>query len=155
MKLDHLKSLWKKYRLVCAVLLIGLFLILLPHGSHTNENTAHTESMKSDIPTAEESEKRLVQLLKKVRGVGEVHVLLSFAASEERVYVKDEGETVLLNVGSGKQIGLERKVVLPAYQGAVVVCEGAEDASVQMRVIEAVRQFTGLRTDQISVLPLV
>ena len=61
---------------------------------------------------------------------------------------------MIINTGSGKQEALEKKVVYPTYQGAIIVCSGAEDASVQMRVIEAVRQYTGLRTDQISVLPL-
>ena len=81
-------------------------------------------------------------------------MLLSYESSEERFYTKDDGETVLINTGSGKQEALEKKVVYPTYQGAIIVCSGAEDASVQMRVIEAVRQYTGLRTDQISVLPL-
>ena len=79
---------------------------------------------------------------------------MSYESSEERLYTKDEGETVLISTGSGKQEALEKKIIYPKYQGAIIVCAGAEDASVKMRVIEAVRQFTGLRSDQISVLPL-
>lgn len=150
---ETIKKLWQRYRYACAVLILGLILLWIPG----RKNSTTSESIKpgaSSAPTTEKAEQRLAEVLSKTKGVGEVRVLLSYESSEERFYTKDDGETVLINTGSGKQEALEKKVVYPTYQGAIIVCSGAEDASVQMRVIEAVRQYTGLQTDQISVLPL-
>ena len=153
MKIETLKKLWSKYRYACAVLALGLLLLLLPGRKDTTASDSASFAA-SEIPNAEAAEKRLADILKDMQGVGKVRVLLAFESSEEHSYIKDEGETVLISAGSGKQEALEKKIIYPTYQGAIIVCEGAEDATVQLRVIEAVRQFTGLRTDQISVLPL-
>lgn len=150
---ESMKKLWMKYRYACAVLILGLVLLWIP-GRNSSTASENATSTVSFAPTTENAERRLAEILSKTKGVGEVRVLLSYESSEERLYTKDDGETVLINTGSGRQEALEKKVLYPTYQGAIIVCTGAEDASVQMRVIEAVRQYTGLRTDQISVLPL-
>lgn len=150
---EAIQKIWQKYRYAIVVLIVGLLLLWIPG----RKGSAAPETEHAPAPTsssAETAELQLSEILSKTKGVGEVHVLLSYESSEERLYTKDEGETVLISTGSGKQEALEKKVVYPKYQGAIIVCAGAEDASVKLQVIEAVRQFTGLRTDQISVLPL-
>ncbi|MBQ7737138.1 MAG: hypothetical protein IJT62_04820 [Oscillospiraceae bacterium] len=69
-----------------------------------------------------ESEKRLCRGLEQMEGVGMVWVLLS------------EKE--------GRDAG---------YEGAVVICSGADDASVRLRVVEAVSAFTQLGSNKIIV----
>lgn len=147
------KKIWTKYRYACAVLVLGLILLWFPGRKSDADIDPDTMPVQSSQST-ENAEQQLSDILSKTKGVGEVRVLLSYESSEERLYTKDEGETVLISTGSGKQEALEKKIIYPKYQGAIIVCAGAEDASVKMRVIEAVRQFTGLRSDQISVLPL-
>ena len=153
MKSETLKRMWHKYRYACLILLVGMILLAMPgKSSQTGEKTEHAVS--ETIPNVEQAEERLSEILQSIRGVGEVRVLLSCKTSEERVYTKDEGQTVLLNVGSGTQEPLEKKIVYPVYLGAVIVCSGAGDAAVTSRILEAVHQYTGLRSDQISVLPM-
>ena len=153
MKAETVKELWLKYRYAVCVLAVGLLLVVLP-GKKSPDSNASTPTGGELLTDAESAEKRLADVLTQMKGVGEVRVLLSYQCSEERLYTRDDGETVLVSVGSGKQEALEKKTVYPIYQGAVIVCRGAEDPAVEMRVIEAVHQYTGLRTDQISVMPL-
>ena len=40
------------------------------------------------------------------------------------------------------------------YLGAVVVCDGADSAAVQLRVMQAVSALTGLGSDKISVIKM-
>jgi len=40
------------------------------------------------------------------------------------------------------------------YRGAVVVCQGGDNASVRLAVVEAVSNATGLTSDRITVLKM-
>ena len=150
---DSLKKLWKKYRYACVVVLVGIAILALPNGS-TKRQAQADGSSEALLPNAEEAEEKLSDTLQKIQGVGKVYVTLSYKTSQEEIYLKDDGQTVLVNEGSGVQKPLEKKIVFPVYLGAVVVCDGAEKASVREQILDAVHQFTGLRSDQIAVLPL-
>ena len=47
--------------------------------------------------------------------------------------------------------GVGRAEVLLSESGAVIVCEGGENASVRLRVTQAVRCYTGLGADDIEI----
>ena len=42
----------------------------------------------------------------------------------------------------------------PRFQGALIVCEGADSAAVRLRLLEAVSAVTGLSTDRITVVKM-
>lgn len=42
----------------------------------------------------------------------------------------------------------------PTYQGAIVVCQGADDPGVKLALVQAVASVTGLGTDQITVVKM-
>ena len=50
--------------------------------------------------------------------------------------------------------GLVRQVNPPEYLGAVVLCQGADNPSVKLSIVEAVSKATGLTTDRITVLKM-
>ena len=50
--------------------------------------------------------------------------------------------------------GAGRVRVLCSEEGAAVVCEGAADASVRLAVTRAVAAYTGLGSNEITVLPM-
>ena len=52
---------------------------------------------------------------------------------------------------SRTESGLVRQTLGPVYRGAVILCQGADDPTVKLAVVEAVRCVTGLGADQISV----
>ena len=149
----------KKYKFMILVLLAGMVLMMWPDAEETTE---------ASVPVTRESslQESLEEILEKISGAGQVSVLLTQAAGEETVYQTDENtsvqesgsstqrQTVLISGAGREETGLVKKVKAPTYLGAVVVCQGADNASVRLAVVEAVRSATGLSTDRISVLKM-
>ena len=48
----------------------------------------------------------------------------------------------------------EVKRVLPVFRGAVVLCDGADDASVRLSVTQAVSTVCGIGADKVTVLKM-
>ena len=147
--MDRLKGFLGKYRYVLLVALAGLALMLLPGGDGA-------EKTVQPIPASESLESRLEEILRRIEGAGDVAVLLTQAQSGETFY-QTEGEdekTVLVTGADRSESGLVRTSQAPVYQGAVVVCRGADSPAVRLAVVEAVANATGLGTDRITVLKM-
>ena len=143
----------RKYKFIIIILLVGIMLLALP-----------TE-WKKEEPTAPVSQKTTLQesledILSKIAGAGRVSVLLTPATEGETLYQINENissdgsgssrhcETVLVSGTGREESGLIRQVKAPTYLGAVVVCQGADNAAVRLAVVEAVRSATGLTRDR-------
>lgn len=157
-------SFLKKYKFAVIVLLVGILLLVYPT-KEEKEPVSESVSQEAALQTVMLQE-ALEEILGKISGAGEVSVLLTQAAGEETVYQtndqtsSDESgnssrrETVLISGSSREETGLIRQIKAPTYLGAVIVCQGADNASVRLAVVEAVRSATGLTTDRISVLKM-
>lgn len=153
--LDYLK----KYKFMILVLLAGMVLMMWPDAEEPKQTPA---------PAIREIslQDSLEGILEKISGAGQVSVLLTQSAGEETIYQTDENssvqengssahrQTVLVSGAGREEMGLVKKVKAPTYLGAVVVCQGADNASVRLAVVEAVRSATGLSSDRISVLKM-
>ena len=84
--------------------------------------------------------------------------MLTVEEGETTVYQYDETAsgktTVIITDEERAESGLVQQVIPQKYRGAIVVCQGADSASVRLSVIEAVAKVTGLGTDRISVLKM-
>ena len=152
-------ELWKKYKFVLMVVLVGIILMLLPVSSQTKE----TEENKSQIP--QESfdlaamEQRMEEVLGKIDGVGKLRLMLTLQSGTRLTLAEDtqrdqdrtQRETVTLNRGSGNQEIVITNRFYPVYQGAVVVCQGADSSAVRLAITETVQALTGLPSDRIRV----
>ena len=157
-------SLFTKYRYVVLILVIGLAMMLLPTGR--NKENKNDAVLLPVSETEQSLQTQLEQLLTTVHGAGAVKVLLSTSEGEQVQYQTDtditnrEGDatqrvtTVTITDGERNQNGLIKQVNPPKYQGAVVVCDGADDPSVQLAIAEAVSKITGLGLNRISVLKM-
>lgn len=159
--MQKLPELLSRYKYVLLIAAIGIAFMLLP-----------AESPREQSPSAEDTvqslsqQEQLEQILSKIDGVGSVRVLLTVAQGEKTLYEYDEDsadgtdsmqlrrETVLITDSDRSQTGLIRQVIPPVYQGAVVVCKGADSAAVRLAVVQAVSAATGLSADRISVLKM-
>lgn len=147
----------KKYRYVALVLLAGLILMALPEGE--TEDTEPVQSQSESQPSLQES---LEEILSQIQGAGKVRVLLSEASGTETVYQTDvdstdsttRRDTVILSASDRGEAGLVRQTNPPDYLGAIVLCQGADNAAVRLSIVEAVANVTGLTTDKISVLKM-
>ena len=111
----------------------------------------------------EELERKLEQALAQIDGVGEVRVVLTLQSGPRRILAQDSQSTVdegrteaeVTNVVISASSGVEGTVTLqqlsPQFQGALVVCSGGGEPTVQLRLVEAVSALTGLGADKISV----
>ena len=156
---DKLKLLGK-YKYVLFVILIGVVLMLLP-----NKTTRKAESAETKISEVNEEE-RIQNILKMVHGAGRVAVYLKTERSEQYIYQTDNDassttdrndqskDTVLVTDSERNQSGLIQTVLTPKYAGAVIVCDGADDAYVKLSIVDAVSKATGLGSDKISVLKM-
>lgn len=150
----------KKYKYVFIIVIAGIALMMLPSG--TNEEKTKTEQIiQSNQQTMEE---RLTEALSQIRGAGRVRVMLTEAAGAETIYKTDEHistggdssssqkDTVTVTDKDRTQNGLITQIIPPQYQGALIVCQGADDPQVRLAIAEAVASLTGLRTDRITIV---
>ena len=153
------KELVRKYRYVLLVVLAGLFLMALPDGKKTK---AAPEPAAAETEPRQDLQTELEEILSQIQGAGRVRVLLTQREGERTVYQTDEdstssgirSDTVLLNGSDRSQTGLVQQVNPPTYLGAVIVCQGADSASVRLAIVSAVGSVTGLSTDKITVLKM-
>ena len=145
----------KKYQYVLFVVLLGVFLMMIPQKAKESQPTAQTEQTKeSDL------QKKLSTILSQISGVGKVEVLLTEAIGSDTIYQMDtrqnlgDADTVIVMDRNREETGLVKQILPPVYRGAVVVCQGADSASVRLSVVDAVKSVTGLSSDCITVLKM-
>jgi len=151
-----------KYRYAVLILIVGAVLMLIPGKTEQTKSAASVPS----APSAETNvTQELTQILEQIKGVGKVQVMLTVASGEMTIYQYDEDsqtgekgsirkETVIISDSDRNEAGLIQQTIPPKYQGAVIVCEGADHASVCLAVADAVSKVTGLGTDRICVLKM-
>ena len=152
------KELVKKYRYVLLVVLAGLFLMALPDG----KNAKAAPEPAAETEPSQNLQTDLEEILSQIQGAGRVRVLLTQREGEQTVYQTDEdstssgvrSDTVLLSGADRSQTGLVQQINPPVYLGAVIVCQGADSASVRLAIVSAVGSVTGLSADKITVLKL-
>ena len=149
----------KEYRYAAMILTAGLILMLIPFGGKEETTATAYQEIQCEEDDLQE---QLAEILSAVQGAGKVKVLLTQARSEQTVYQMDIQEredaltedTVLVTAADRSQQGLVLHRITPKYQGAVIVCQGADKAAVRLALVEAVADATGLSTDAITVLKM-
>ncbi len=151
-------GLLKKYRYVLIVLLIGIGLMLIPDFEKELDTTP-----VSNTPEFTNQSEELTGILSQIQGAGKVRVMLTLASGEQTVYQTDKDmdasgsvryQTVTVTDSNRNQQGIVQQILAPEYRGAIILCQGAEDASVRLAIVEAVSDATGLTSDRISVLKM-
>lgn len=170
MKTDKLKKVMEpllKNKYVLILLAVGLILLLFTSGNdkktvETNIATGLTETGFS----VDELENRLADALSSIQGAGKVQVVLTVKSSTEQVVAEDRDsseritadgsdtensvKTVLIDSGSSES-PVTLKYIYPEFQGALIIAQGADDASVRLALTEAVSSLTDIGSDRITV----
>ena len=151
------QDLIKKYRYLFMILLVGILFMTIPQ----SEQSAITQAaIAQDIePNLQTS---LEEILSYISGAGTVKVLLTQSKGEEIVFQSDENtspenvrrDTVLITNSARENQGLVKQTNPPQYQGAIIVCQGAESANIRLQIVNAVMSVTGLTSDHITVLKM-
>ena len=157
--LGKFSSFFIKYKYVLLVIIIGVILMFLPVGEKKQENRIVAPSTVNEQSN---TETQLEEILSKVSGAGRVEVMLTTAKGEETRYQTDNNlsndqsreDTVILTDEQRAQNGLITQINPPIYQGAIIVCDGANNPVVRLAIVEAVSKATGLGADKITVLKM-
>ena len=159
-------QLLRKYRIPLLVFLLGVALALVPgrtKKTETQQLTTETADTAFDLSAVQ---KQMEALLSAIDGAGRVRLMLTLSSGERVVYQTDsrtatasgsttqETETVFRQSGGSEKEPAVQSVIYPQYQGAVVICDGAERASVRLAVIQAVSSLTGLGSNKIAVVKM-
>jgi stage III sporulation protein AG len=145
-----------KYKFVILILLVGVGLMLIPTGSkEKTPDESVTEQVEQQVMLADELE----EILTNIQGAGRVQVMLTMRAGEQTIYQTDtpstdRQDTVIVTDEDRAQGGLIQQILAPTYRGAIVLCQGADSASVCLAIKDAVSKVTGLDSSQISVLKM-
>lgn len=166
MEIKHITSkitdIFRKYRYAALVLILGIILMMLPQ-KNTEEKIEDTVTESAPVISVES---KLSDILSMVDGAGRTTVFLTESAGAETIYQVDDQtrtdsetketkiETITVTDKSKDTRGLVRQVLPAQYLGAIVVCQGADDPTVKLAIVEAVSKVTGLGADRISVLKM-
>jgi len=158
---------FRKYQYALLVLLAGICLLMIPSN---REKQSEPAVVPVAVAEKESVEEQLETLLTQVDGAGRVSVMLTVAegertvlqtdlTTEERtgdtvVEISSGVETVFSDAGGSKKEAIPVQTLGPVYQGAVVVAEGADLASVRLNLTNAVMSLTGLSADKITVIKM-
>lgn len=154
-----------KFRIPLLIFAAGLLLMLLPTGTRSMRSS-DTAAQTAQTPELTPPQAEMEEILSRIEGAGRVELMLTLRTSGASVYQTDtrtvtsgsgtteECETVFGQTsGSGKE-PVVQTTLAPQYQGALVVCDGADRASVRLAVVQAVASLTGLGSNQIAVVKM-
>lgn len=153
-----------KYKYAVLVVLIGITLMLIPTRSKTD--TASNEEPKTTVTAECLVQEELEKILSYIQGAGSVKVMLKEATGVETVYQTNQDISVSENSSTTKiqvitvtdsnrnEVGLIKQINPSKYQGAIILCQGADDPVVKLAVTDAVSKITGLGADKIAVLKM-
>ena len=163
---QKLVAILERYKFVFVVILVGIALLILPDlggGTAAEAGQAASGEAASLNFDLEALERKLSSTLSQVEGAGKVSVALTAKTSTRQVLAQDasteqkEGEltesrsTVVVSKGSGREEAVPLQQIYPQFQGALVVCEGADNPNIRLAMVEAVSALTGLGSDKISI----
>ena len=175
-RVENLVSFW----IILIITLIFINKILKDDDStkktdYVNETGVELASSENVKTSSDELEKKLENILKKVNGVGNVSVLLTYSESgsvipiynisqststtEEKdtsggtrtIVSEDNKKDVITD--SSSNIVTEKKV-MPKIEGAIITAQGAKDPNIKSNIISAVEAVTGLANHKIQVFEM-
>ena len=162
-KQETVKGLWERYKSIALILLAGVVMLAWPE---REQQTVSEQPVGMETP--EETEARMERILERIEGVGQLKLMLTVESGVRRELAMDTELSYRGNVLAPDEYSSQMETVIvsegqndvpvvvysgsPVYRGAVVVCQGAENAGVRLAVTQAVAALTGLRSDRIMVI---
>lgn len=152
---------WMKKENLGVLLLVGLLLLVIAlptrqgnENTNTEENTQVTDQSLQEQDWQTKMEKRLVEVLEQVQGVGKAEVFLTCEGTQEKVVEKDEAETVYERDSRGNQTPYVSSEIYPQVTGVLVVAQGGDDPVVIQNIQEAVQVLFQVEAHKIKVMKM-
>ncbi len=148
----------KKTLLIILMALLGIFFISLSeikeYGINDNEYNEEIEEINFD-----DAEKRLKNIIKCIKGVGDVETYITYDCKYETVYavnsdVKTDEKQVQSKseyIITDEDTGLILKMIYPKIRGVAIVCQGGDDPVIKEKIYSVVSALFDISTNKISV----
>lgn len=172
---EKLKAFFTKQnrtKLIVILGICGMVLIMISELIPDSKSEETGVKVSSD-PVTEDTyeykrqiETELSDILGKIKGVGEIHVMVTIEGTTEYVYAEEldtdtdkDGEKIseqyknqiVMTEENGKKDALVRKIIKPQISGVVIVCQGGGDVSLNERVLKAASTALNLPSSKICV----
>ena len=170
---NKIKIIIKKYFkviLLVFLLLVGIIVYFTFNNKITKTNTTASNISIKYTTTMEycsDLENKLTKVLSKVKGVGNVSVMITLDGSPEIKYASDEdlktssnssssttttSSTPIIVNNGGESTPLITSESLPQVKGVIVVSSGAYDIGVKLDILNAVSTLLDISTEKVVVL---
>ena len=162
----RIEPIFGKYKYTILILVIGIVLMLIPGTVSTGISKKNQQPVAITATGQTDIQMELETILGCIWGAGDVKVMLKEATGAETVYQSNEDHTdsenstttrtdvITITDSNRGEYGLIRQVNPPKYMGAIILCQGADDPTVRLAVVDAVSKITGLGSDKIAVLKM-
>lgn len=173
----------KKIKLITLIGLIGITLIFISSFDFNNSSKQKEDINENKIITEEQyvlqMEKKVLDLVQNIQGVGTAKVMVTLENGVENVYVNEtkkesdktqdntsneknkvsqsdnvEQKVIIVDGGNGKKEALIKTQLQPKVQGVVVVCQGGSELNVKQNVTEAVKTALNITSNRVFVTQL-
>lgn len=147
----------KTIGIFAAIVILGIVLMLGENGIRV-KNTSETAT---DATEDYELEQRLSAILSKVKGAGNVNVMITYQAGKEKVIAyntnKEKDNSAFLSRESTEAvINGDSPVILkelyPEIEGVLIVAQGGGNTEVKNNLIRASKALLGIDVNKIEVL---
>lgn len=171
---SKLKSLWDRIKkvkhieiyiaVIFAVIILAIYLstIWSPKKKvpEANNSTENEQTLSTSMEYARDLENKLVNVLSKIKGAGDVNVVVTLENGFEYLYATEE-ETRTATDGSkvttSKVILVDGKPVVtqeiyPTIKGVLVTSSGADNISVKFSILSALQTVIDVSNENITIL---
>lgn len=147
----------KRPKLLVAAGIGFMIIILLSTGIGTEKTEKKTDTSASESTPylyADETEKKLEQVISLIDGAGRCKVMVTLDTSEENIYASDindsKSEYVVIKTSSDEG-GLLLKIIQPKIRGVAVVCDGGDSYITVNSITDTVCSVLGISSSRVSV----
>ena len=163
-KSDRIKKILEKLRedkKVLLILLLSLLGVVLIAFSEFDTDSSAASEVDAQLSggDSECAESKLENIIKKINGVGDVAVYITYDCEYETVYAvnsekrtdNDSEDTKTEYIITDKDTGLVLKTVYPKVRGVAVICQGGNDPVVKEKIYSIVSALFEISSNKISV----
>lgn len=169
---ENLLKYTDKYKYIILIVAVGILLLMMPSKSDALKSSESDAKPVSPEFSIEAFEQKLESAFSKMEGVGKVRVILTLRTGTETVYAVEEkkrlsqsqssdgaddfdqdneSKITVISAEGGGQSPVTVKRVYPDFKGAVIICDGADNARVRLQLSEAVSCLTGITYENITI----
>ncbi len=149
---------------------VGYFFISKSSTKTTSASKATNSYYTSSLDYAKALETKMQNVLSNISGSGKVSVMVTLSSSLEIVYAESVDEKNNSSVSSNNSTSTKNttsntiivknngvnsplvvKEILPEIKGVVVVCEGAKDVNIKLKIVQAVKALLDIPSNNIQV----